>query len=240
MEWQDEGTLIGSRPHGETSAIIEVFTAQHGRHAGVLRGGASRKVAAMLQPGSQVTVNWRARLDDHLGVFQAEPLRSRAGLMGDRMALAGLNAICAMLRFALPERAAYPLLYGRTQDLLSRLDGAGWAADYLRWEMLLLEETGFGLDLARCAVTGSREDLAYVSPRTGRAVSRGGAGDWTPRLLPLPQGLLGQGAMSGTELAQGFAITGHFLLRELSALHHGRQLPEARARLIDLLARESS
>lgn len=240
MEWQDEGTLIGSRPHGETSAIIEVFTAQHGRHAGVLRGGASRKVAAMLQPGSQVTVNWRARLDDHLGVFQAEPLRSRAGLMGDRMALAGLNAICAMLRFALPERAAYPLLYGRTQDLLSRLDGAGWAADYLRWEMLLLEETGFGLDLARCAVTGSREDLAYVSPRTGRAVSRGGAGDWTPRLLPLPQGLLGQGAMSGTELAQGFAITGHFLLRELSALHHGRQLPEARARLIDRLARESS
>jgi len=240
MEWQDEGTLIGSRPHGETSAIIEVFTAQHGRHAGVLRGGASRKVAAMLQPGSQVTVNWRARLDDHLGVFQAEPLRSRAGLMADRLALAGLNAICAMLRFALPERAAYPLLYGRTQDLLSRLDGAGWAADYLRWEMLLLEETGFGLDLARCAVTGSREDLVYVSPRTGRAVSRGGAGDWTPRLLPLPQGLLGQGAMSGTELAQGFAITGHFLLRELSALHHGRQLPEARARLIDLLARESS
>lgn len=240
MEWQDEGTLIGSRPHGETSAIIEVFTAQHGRHAGVLRGGASRKVAAMLQPGSQVTVSWRARLDDHLGVFQAEPLRSRAGLMADRMALAGLNAICAMLRFALPERAAYPLLYGRTQDLLSWLDGAGWAADYLRWEMLLLEETGFGLDLARCAVTGSREDLAYVSPRTGRAVSRSGAGDWTPRLLPLPQGLLGQGDMSGTELAQGFAITGHFLLRELSALHHGRQLPEARARLIDLLARESS
>ena len=121
MDWQDEGTLISSRPHGETSAIIEVFTAQHGLHAGVVRGGASRKVAATLQPGTQVAVEWRARLDEHLGVFTVEPLRSRAMLMEDRLALAGLNAICALLRFALPEREPHAPLYARTQALLAAM-----------------------------------------------------------------------------------------------------------------------
>ena len=242
MEWQDDGTLISARPFGETSAIIDVFTAQHGRHAGVVRGGASRKVAAVLQPGHQVSVTWRARLNDHLGVFVVEPLRSRAGLMAEHLALAGLNAVCAMLGFGLPERVAHPLLYDRSQALLAameRLQGALWAPDYLRWELLLLEEMGFALDLTRCAVTGSRENLAYVSPKSGRAVSRSGAGDWAARLLPLPQGLLGQGPMSAPELAAGFAITGHFLARELSALHAQPKLPEARGRLLDLLTREA-
>ena len=237
MDWQDEGTLISSRPHGETSAIIEVFTAQHGLHAGVVRGGASRKVAATLQPGTQVAVEWRARLDEHLGVFTVEPLRSRAMLMEDRLALAGLNAICALLRFALPEREPHVPLYARTQALLAAMQAADWPADYLRWEMALLEEVGFALDLTRCAATGSREDLAYVSPRTGRAVSRDGAGDWSSRLLPLPPGLLGQGPLVAEELMQGLAITGHFLGRELAEPNHGKSLPEARARLLDLLQR---
>lgn len=239
MEWRDEGTLISSRLHGETSAIIEVFTAQHGRHAGVVRGGASRKAAAMLQPGTQVAVQWRARLDDHLGVFTVEPVQSRAGLMADRLALAGLNAICAMLHFALPEREPHGVLYDRTQGLLAAMPAADWPAAYLRWELALLEEVGFALDLSRCAATGSREELAFVSPKTGRAVSRGGAGDWASRLLPLPQGMLGQGPVSGTELAQGLAITTHFLTRELGALHRGRPLPEARDRLLTLLARNT-
>jgi DNA repair protein RecO (recombination protein O) len=237
MDWQDEGTLISSRPHGETSAIIEVFTAQHGLHAGVVRGGASRKVAATLQPGTQIAVEWRARLDEHLGVFTVEPLRSRAMLMEDRLALAGLNAICALLRFALPEREPHAPLYARTQALLAAMQAADWPADYLRWEMALLEEIGFALDLTRCAATGSREDLAYVSPRTGRAVSRDGAGDWSSRLLPLPAGLLGQGPLVAEELMQGLAITGHFLGRELAEPNHGKSLPEARARLLDLLQR---
>lgn len=150
MEWRDEGTLISSRLHGETSAIIEVFTAQHGRHAGVVRGGASRKAAAMLQPGTQVAVQWRARLDDHLGVFTVEPVQSRAGLMADRLALAGLNAICAMLHFALPEREPHGVLYDRTQGLLAAMPTADWPAAYLRWELALLEEVGFALDLALC------------------------------------------------------------------------------------------
>lgn len=239
MEWRDEGALLSVRPHGESAAIIEVFTAEHGRHAGVVRGGTSRRIAPILQPGAQIQVNWRARLDDHIGAFTVEPLRSRTALLSDRLALAGMNAVCAMLRAALPEREAHPLLWRATMPLLDALDrGADWPSDYLRWELLLLEEIGFGLDLATCAVTGSRDDLAYVSPRTGRAVSRKGAGEWASRLLPLPQVLMGQGSGSAAEITDGLAVTGHFLQSELSPLLYGRPLPEARARLLDLLSRQ--
>lgn len=238
MEWRDEGALITMRLHGESAAIIEVFTAAHGRHAGVVRGGASRKVAAILQPGTQVQVQWQARLDEHLGSFTVEPLASRAAILSDRLALAGLNAVCALLHLALPERDPHPVLWGKTMALLDMLAaGRDWPPAYLRWELDLLEELGFGLDLTACALTGSREDLAYVSPRSGRAVSRGAAGDWAARLLPLPPGLLGQGPLQGGELASGLALTGHFLNRGLQAVLHDRPLPEARARLIQMLTR---
>ncbi|MDT8854516.1 DNA repair protein RecO [Paracoccaceae bacterium Fryx2] len=237
MDWRDEGVLLSVRRHGESAAIIEVFTAAHGRHAGVVRGGASRRLSPLLQPGAQLDVSWRARLDDHIGVYVAEPVRSRAGVLGDRLALAGLNAICALTRAALPERESYPALWQATVALLDALEAApDWPARYLRWELLLLEELGFGLDLSRCAVTGARDDLAFVSPRTGRAVSRAGAGEWAARLLPLPACLLGQGPASRAEIGQGLAVTGHFLTRELGLLN-GKPLPEARARLLDLLAR---
>jgi len=239
LEWRDEGAVLSMRPHGESAAIIEVFTAHHGRHAGVVRGGASRKMAAVLQPGSQVSVVWKARLDQHVGAFTVEPVRSRAGVLGDRIALAGLAATCALLRGALPEREAHAALWVGSMALLDALaEGrAEWPALYLRWEVQLLEEMGFALDLSRCAVTGARDDLAYVSPKTGRAVSRAGAGEWADRLLPLPQGMLGQGPLSSVERAQGLAITGHFLTRAFDALEAGRGLPEARQRLLDLLAR---
>ena len=237
MDWQDEGCIIAVRAHGETAAIIEVFTAAHGRHAGVVRGGASRRMAAVLQPGSQVAVHWQARLSEHMGVFAVEPVQSRAALMADRLALAGLNAICGMLHVALPEREAHPGLWRATMALLAALErDPGWPVDYLRWEAMLLEELGYGLDLGRCAVTGSHEGLAYVSPKTGRAVSVAGAGSWASRLLPLPVVLLGQGRANAQELAQGFAVTGHFLNRGLEPILQGRPLPAARARLIDLLA----
>ncbi|WP_045391849.1 DNA repair protein RecO [Falsirhodobacter sp. alg1] len=238
MEWRDEGALLSVRRHGETAAIIEVFTAAHGRHAGLVHGGASRKMAATLQPGHQVDVTWRARLDDQLGTFAVEPIRPRM-VLDDRLGLAGLNAVCAMIRVALPEREAYPALWHLSMQVLDTLGAADWATRYLRWEMSLLEETGFGLDLTRCAVTGSRDDLVYVSPRTGRAVSRGGAGVWADRLLPLPPALLGQGPATQGELHDGFRMTAYFLERELAA-HGGRALPEARARLIDLLTRLAS
>ena len=234
MEWRDQGALLAVRRHGESAAIIEVFTALHGRHAGVVRGGASRKAAPVLQPGAQLDLTWRARLDEHLGVFTAEPLRSRAGVMADRRALAGLNGICALLSHALPEREAHPALYPVTIALLDALEGGDWALSYLRWELLLLEELGFGLDLGRCAVTGGSDDLAYVSPRTGRAISRAAAGDWAARLLPLPACLAG-GAADASGLADGLRLTGHFLTRELASAPGARPLPEARARLIGVL-----
>lgn len=239
MDWRDEGALLSVRRHGESAAIIEVFTLAHGRHAGVVHGGGSRRMAATLQPGTQLDVTWRARLDDQLGTFTVEPLRSRA-VLDSRLGLAGLNAVCALLHLALAEREPHLALWQRTMPLLDTLGMAGWAEDYLRWEMLLLEEMGFALELGRCALTGSREDLAYVSPRTGRAVARGAAGEWADRLLPLPPMLLGQGGASRAELAQGLALTGHFLGRSLIAMGSRRALPEARARLLDLLVASQS
>lgn len=239
MDWQDEGCVIAMRAHGETAAIIEVFTAAHGRHAGVVRGGASRRMAPVLQPGTQVQVHWQARLSEHMGVFAVEPVQSRAGLMGDRLALAGLNAICAMLRVCLPERAPHPTLWRSTMALFQALEAdPAWPSQYLRWEMDLLEELGFGLDLGRCAVTGSRDGLAYVSPRTGRAVSAAAAGDWAPRLLPLPAVVMGQGPASAQELGQGFRLTGHFLLKGLETVLQGQTLPAARTRLIEMVTAE--
>ena len=242
MEWRDEGAILAVRRHGESSAIIEVFTARHGRHAGVVRRGASRRLAPFLQPGAQLDVTWRARLEDHLGVFTVvEPLRSRAGgPLGDRLALAGLNAVCALLKFTLPEREPHPALYHRSIALLDGLEaGDDWPLAYLRWELALLRELGFGLDLSQCAATGSREDLIHVSPRTGRAVSRAGAGKWADRLLPLPACLLGQDTADAADVADilaGLATTGHFLNARLAPALGNTPLPAARQRLIERLA----
>lgn len=225
------------RPHGESAAIIEVLTAAHGRHAGVVRGGASRKMAATLQPGTQLQLDWRARLQDHIGSFTVEPLRSRAHLLSDRLALAGLLSTCALLRAALPEREPHPALWSETLALLDILGQADWTSAYLRWELRLLEELGFGLDLSTCAVTGATEGLAYVSPKTGRAVSAAGAGDWADRLLPLPPGLGGDCPLDQGALLEGLRLTGFFLDRGLRPILHEKPLPEARARLIDLLSR---
>jgi DNA repair protein RecO (recombination protein O) len=238
MDWQDEGMLLFMRPHGESSAIIEMFTASHGRHGGVVRGGASRRMAPILQPGTQLSLTWRARLDDHIGTFTVEPLQSRAALLSDRLGLATLGSVCALLRAALPEREPHPRLFAATMHLCDALlVGPGWHAAYLHWEVLLLEEIGFGLDLSACAVTGADTDLAYVSPRTGRAVSRAGAGDWAERLLPLPACLVGAAPATPTDILAGLAITGHFLSREVQGLGDPPVLPAARGRLIDLFAR---
>jgi len=241
MEWQSEGAILSMRPHGESAAIIEVLTALHGRHLGVVRGGASRRMAAHLQPGTQVAVTWRARLGEQMGAFAVEPLHARAGILADGRALAGLNAVCALLRLALPERQAVAGFYAATTRLLDLLDqGGDWTATYLRWERDLLDCIGYGLDLTACAVTGGREDLVYVSPKTGRAVSRAGAGDWAERLLPLPAALLGQGPADRGEVLAGLATTGHFLHIALAALQQDRPLPEARARLLAYLAKPAS
>lgn len=231
MEWRDEGVVLTVRRHGESAALIEVFTARHGRHAGVVPGGGGRRLTPVLQPGAQVDVVWRARLDAHVGTITVEPVRSRAMLMADRLALAALGSVCALLSRALPERQPHSALYPVTVDLLDGLDGAGWPLDYLRWELRLLDELGFGLDLSSCAVTGATTDLCFVSPRSGRAVSRAGAGRWADRLLPLAPCLRG-GAVDADGIAEGLRLTGYFLNRELGGT---RPLPEARARLAGLL-----
>lgn len=240
MDWQDEGFLLSARPHGETSTILEVFTAAHGRHLGVLRGGASRRVAPLMQPGAQLALSWQARLDAHIGRFRAEPLRGRAAaVLDDPPRLAALAAVCALAGFLLPERVPHPAFYARSVALLDAVAGGagGWPLAYLRWEMALLEEAGFGLDLSSCAVTGATEGLAYVSPRSGRAVSRRGAGDWASRLLALPPCLLDPAAPARpAEIAQGLRLTGHFLTAWACPALGERPLPGARARLAALLA----
>lgn len=239
MEWRDQGILLSTRRHGETSAIIEMFTPEQGRHLGVVRGGTSRKIAPILQPGAQLDVAWRARLEDHIGSFTVEPVRSRAAAaMGDRLTLAGLNAVTALLSFCLPEREPHPPLYARTEALLDLLgQGELWPLAYLKWELALLEEMGYGLDLTVCAVTGATEGLLYVSPKSGRAVSKDGAGEWADRLLPLPDVLRGLGEAPDAEIALGFKTTGHFLNAHLARDLGDKPLPEARARYVDAFSR---
>lgn len=239
IEWRDEGALLKVRKHGESSAIIDVFTAQHGRAVGVVRGGTSRKIAPTLQPGTQIDVTWKARLEDHLGTFTVEPVRSRAAqVLSDRVALAGLNAVTSGLAFVLPERAPYPRLYGITIPLLDLLGQTDvWPLAYLQWEVAVLDDMGFGLDLSACAATGSDDDLIYVSPRTGRAVSRAGAGDWASKLLPLPPILRGEGQGPMSEILQALSTTGHFLHHHLAPSLGDRAFPDARARLLDQFKR---
>lgn len=239
MDWRDEGILLAVRRHGETSAIIEVFTAKHGRHSGVVRGGAGRKTAPILQPGAQLDVSWRARLEDHLGAYRVEPIKARAAaVIDDRDALAALNAMTALLAFALPEREAHPRLYAQSVSMFDLVGQTpAWPVAYLRWELALLEALGFGLDLTRCAVTGEVDDLVYVSPRSGRAVSVRGAGEWADRLLPLPPELHGVVTADLSGVAQGLRTTGHFLERGLAHSLGNRPLPQARARLVDRLSR---
>ncbi|SFQ99874.1 DNA repair protein RecO [Poseidonocella sedimentorum] len=238
MEWREQGIVLATRRHGESAAILEVMTAAHGRHVGVVRGGAGRRLSPVLQPGAQLDLTWKARLEDHIGAFTVEPVRSRAGALGDPLALSGMSSVVALLSFALPERDPHPGLYDASVALLDMIAEADtWLSGYLRWEMALLEDLGFGLDLSACAVTGVSGPLIYVSPRTGRAVSAAGAGDWAARLLPLPASLRGEGDGSPGDIREGLAVTGHFLQHHLAAGLAHKPLPQARARLLDRLAR---
>ncbi len=173
MEWRDEGLIIGVRRHGENSAIVELMTRAHGRHMGIVKGGRSRRMQPVLQQGNSIGVVWRARLEEHLGVFAVEPLRQRASiLMESALALAGVNLMGALLRF-LPERDPHEILFEMVEALADHLSDETIAPALMaRLELTILSELGFGLDLDCCAATGAREDLVFVSPRTGRAVSR--------------------------------------------------------------------
>ena len=237
IEWRDEGVLLAVRKHGENAVIIDVLTQSHGRHAGVVRGGAGRKQAPVLQPGAQLDLVWKARLEEHLGSFTVEPLRSRAAqVMTDPLALAGLSSTVGLLCFSLPEREIYPKLYTISVNLLDLMCVTdAWPLAYLQWEIQLLEMLGFGLDLSRCAVSGGIDDLTYISPKTGRAVAAHHAGEWKTRLLPLVPCMKGEGNAQNNEISEGLRTTGHFLEKWLAPSLGDRPLPVARQRLVDRL-----
>jgi DNA repair protein RecO (recombination protein O) len=241
MDWRDEGILISARRHGESAAIIEVLTRDHGRHAGVVRGGGARRMAPVLQPGAHLALEWSARLEEHIGTFRVDPIAAHtAVLMADRAALAALGAMAALTAASLPERAAHPALYARSLDLVGALGTApDWPARYAAWELALLAELGFGLDLSRCAATGMTEDLVWVSPKTGRAVSRAAGAPWAERLLPLPAFLRDgwQAAPPVPEIAAALALTGHFLDTRVAPTLPRETLPAARARAIEMILR---
>jgi DNA repair protein RecO (recombination protein O) len=237
MEWSEQGIVVGTRRHGETDVILEVMTAGHGRHLGLVKGGRSRRQRPVLQAGNTLTLTWRARLDEHLGNFRAEPVVERSvELMGSRVAIFGLALAGAHLRL-LPERDPHPRLYEALAVMLDCLERPALAGELMvRFELLLLDELGFGLDLESCAATGSREELIYVSPRSGRAVSREPGAPHAERLLALPAFLAERAGLAENPvgLEDGFRLTGYFLERHV---HEPREiaLPDARASFINAL-----
>ena len=241
MDWVDDAIVLGARKHGETSAIVQLLTREHGRHAGLVRGGAGSRARGVYQPGNRVSARWRARLPEHLGTFTCELAHSHAaGLLDDALRLAGLTSACAVTEAALAERHPYPRLYDAFLALLAALaDEPAWAAVYVRWELGLLDEMGYGLDLSRCAATGGTEDLVYVSPKSGRAVSRAGGEGYRDRLLPLPAFLAGNGAAPASEVAAGLRLTGYFLDRHVFAPHE-RASPPARGRFVERFTRTTT
>jgi DNA repair protein RecO (recombination protein O) len=220
MEWTDEGIILGVRRHGESSAIVELLTRGHGRHLGLVRGGAGSRLRPLLQPGNSVSAAWRARLDEHLGYYQLEGTRMRAATMlASSHAVYGVTHLASLARL-LPERDPHQDIYEMLERTLDDFDDVGDAATHLiRFELAMLAELGFGLDLASCAATGETRDLIYVSPKSGAAVSRQAGEPWRDKLLRLPPFLRedndGHNGWSDQDLQDGFALTGRFLLRHV-------------------------
>ena len=238
MQWTDDALVLGVRKHGETGVILEAMTAAHGRHLGLVHGGRSRRMQPVLQPGNRVRATWRARLDESLGSYAVEPLESVASrLIGSGLALYGITHLAGLLRL-LPERDPHPGLYEAAQILVGHLDDPDIApALMVRFELALLGELGFGLDLEACAATGANDALIYVSPRSGRAVSASAGEPYRDRLLPLPAFLADRRGANRVpmpeDVRQGFTLTGYFLA------HHfweprGLAAPEERARFVAL------
>ncbi|MBW7849214.1 MAG: DNA repair protein RecO [Rhodospirillales bacterium] len=233
MEWNDEAIVLSMRRHGESAAIVHLLTRDHGRTAGLVRGASGRELRGVLQPGNEVEAWWKARLADHLGHLRCE-LRAAhaAAVLGDGGRLACLASACALADVALPEREPNPGVHETLGDLLRTLAKPGWAARYAYWELRLLEELGYGLDLAKCAVTGLQSDLIYVSPRSGRAVSAAAGAPYRDRLLGLPGFLLTGETASDGEISNALALTGYFLERHVFAPQNAL-MPAARQRLVD-------
>jgi len=244
IEWTDEAVVLSAKPHGEGSAILTLLTAKHGRHAGLVRGGSSSRNRGLYQSGNRVAATWKARLADHLGAYACEPVAGHAAhLMDDPLKLAGLTAACAVAETALPEREPHPRVHDGLVALLEAMEmpeiGDAWIGAYVSWEIGLLADLGYGLDLERCAATGRNDQLAFVSPRTGRAVSLSAGEPYRDKLLPLPRFLIGDGGGDADDLFAGLALSGFFLERHVFQTHH-RHPPPARNRFVERFARQAT
>jgi DNA repair protein RecO (recombination protein O) len=241
MEWTDDGIILGVRRHGEGSVIVELLTRAHGRHFGLVRGGTSARMRPVLQPGNTVRAVWRARLDEHLGTYALEGLTLRAAtVLTSSYAVYGVTHLAALARL-LPERDPHEGIYEMLDAALGDFDDARRAAVRLaRFELAMLTELGFGLDLSACAATGATEDLVYVSPKSGSAVSRSAGEPWRDKLLRLPAFLRQDGDIAGSvtddDLRDGFALTGMFLLRHVLE-PRGQTHSDARAGFIAAVLR---
>ena len=239
MEWSDTGIVLSARRHGESAAVVSLLTEHHGRHAGLVHGARGRRARGLYEAGNTLSARWQARLAEHLGRYTCELVRARASLLlDDPPRLAALAAVCALTEATLPERHPYPQVYGATGRLLDALEaGERWAEAVVHWELTLLAELGFGLDLSACAATGAVDDLAYVSPRSGRAVSREAAEPYAEKLLPLPTFLVRSedaATVAATDIVAGLRLTGWFFEKHVFAGQGGR-MPAARERFIDRL-----
>ncbi len=238
MQWTDDAIVLGIKRHGEASAIAELFTREHGRHLGLVRGGFGSRLKPVLQPGNSVSARWRARLDEHLGNYTIEPVKTRtASVFATSHALFGVTHLASLARL-LPERDPHGDIYSVLEAILDRLDEAqNVAPQVARFEMQMLTELGFGLDLTSCAATGTTNELIYVSPKSGRAVSRDGGAAWADKLLRLPAFLHDiEATPAPNELADAFALSGYFLNR-LVLEPRGLALSDARAHFIAALGR---
>ncbi len=234
IEWTDRAVMLSARPFGEGKAVVQALTEAHGRHAGLVQG--ARRHAEALQPGTLATVRWRARLADQLGTFSCEVETAHSALwLDDPLRLAALQSACAVAELGLPEREPHPAAFSGLAAFLETLAGDAWPAAYVGYEVALLAELGFGLDLERCAVTGSRTGLAWVSPRSGRAVTAEAGEPWRDRLLALPGFLSGAPGFTPEDIRDGLSLTGHFLARHIAG-PADRPMPAARLRLADCFA----
>ena len=247
MEWIDEGIVLSARPHGENAAVVTLLTAELGRHAGLVAGGQGRTAQPIVQPGNRVKAKWRARLTEHLGNYSLDLLMSHASAWLDAPEILSIIAsACAVTEASLPERQPMPGIFAGLATLLALRDADLWGPAYVKWEIGLLQAIGFGLDLSQCAASGESENLAYVSPRTGRAVSFQAGEPYREKLFALPAFLIGAGEWQPADILQGLELTGHFLSRHVFANPHNRlliaipgDLPQARYRLTDYYRKAS-
>ena len=242
MDWSDDAIVLSARKHGETSLITNLLTRSHGRHSGLVRGGTGRRNRGLFEPGNLVRVHWRARLTDHLGTYQCELTKAvAANLLGSRLKLSGLSSICAVSDVALPEREVHRPLYESFLILIDTFaDDTLWPTVYVKWELGLLQELGFGLDFSSCAATGQIENLAFVSPKSGKAVSIEAAGPYKDVLLKLPKFLTLSGQIGSIEdVHQALKLTGYFLNRHAFGTFPGHD-PDARTRFMERLRKSAT